>query len=57
METEKGYRIKLETIPVGGGETGGLWFSVFEDDPRDAQPKPQSAAQKPSGDSDGDLPF
>jgi hypothetical protein len=57
MQTDKGYRIKLDTIPVGG-EGQGMWFSVFEDD----QGKPQgSAPQAPSaasqGGVDGDLPF
>jgi hypothetical protein len=57
METDKGYRIKLETIPVGG-EGQGLWFSVFQDD----QGKPQgSVTQTPSaasqGGSDDSLPF
>lgn len=31
LETDKGFRIKLDTIPIGG-EGQGIWFSVFEDD-------------------------
>ena len=57
MQTDKGYRIKLETIPVGG-EGQGLWFSVFEDDQGGRQgsaPKTPSAASQGGG--DGDIPF
>ncbi len=32
MKTDKGFRIKLDTIPVGGGEGQGIWFSVFEEE-------------------------
>ena len=57
MQTEKGYRIKLETIPVGG-EGQGLWFSVFEDDEGGSKGSqaqtPSRGAQKPD---DDDIPF
>ena len=59
MQTDKGYRIKLDTVPVGGSEQG-IWFSVFEED---NQPQSKgSAPQRPSrpsqevGDQD-DIPF
>jgi hypothetical protein len=55
MKTDKGYRIKLDTVPVGGQEQG-VWFSVFEKEGRG-----QGSGQKPaSRQSDGfedDTPF
>jgi len=29
METDKGLRIKLNALPIGG-ENGSIWLSVFE---------------------------
>ena len=57
MQTEKGFRIKLDTVPVGG-EGQGIWFSVFEKD----TPSQGSAQQTPSRPSqdvgvDDDIPF
>lgn len=56
METDKGFRVKLDTVPVGGGEQG-VWFSVFEK--REQSTGQQSQAQptqKPKDDQD-DIPF
>ena len=57
METEKGYRIKLDTVPLGG-EGQGMWFSVF---PKEDQ-RQGSSNQSPSKPSqevgkDEDIPF
>ena len=58
LQTEKGFRIKLDTIPVGG-EGQGIWFSVFEDDEggnKGSGGQTRSrGAQKP--DDDSDIPF
>lgn len=58
LETDKGKRIKLESIPVGVGE-GGLWFSVFEKDNAKPQskPKPAPAPSQSAGDDEEDMPF
>ena len=59
LETDKGMRIKLESIPVGVGE-GGLWFSVFEKDnqrPRQQQKPAQKPAQAAEAGGTGDVPF
>ena len=63
MQTEKGFRVKLDTVPVGGGEQQGIWFSVFDRD--DKPQRRDSAPQRPSRPSQGagndndedDLPF
>lgn len=59
METDKGFRIKLDTVPVGG-EQQGIWFSVFEKKEQgqsqgSAQQTPSRASQD-VGDQD-DIPF
>jgi hypothetical protein len=58
LETDKGFRVKLDTIPVGG-EGHGIWFSVFEDDQGHGQGSAPKPAQKPSQDVDPDreIPF
>lgn len=52
LETPKGFRIKLDCVPVNMQEG---WFNVFEID--DAQHKTQPAKQKESGGLDDDIPF
>ena len=48
MQTDKGYRIKLDTVPVGGSEQG-IWFSVFEEDRKgDSQGSAQQTSSRPS---------
>jgi hypothetical protein len=59
LETDKGFRIKLDGIPVGGGEGQGIWFSVF---PRDEGGRQGSGTQTRSRPSQGvddqsDIPF
>jgi len=57
MQTDKGYRIKLDTVPVGG-EGQGIWFSVFEKDTRSqgsGTQRPSQASQEVN-DQD-DIPF
>jgi hypothetical protein len=39
LQTDNGFRVKIESIPLGI-EPGGLWLSVFED-----QEKPQGQGQ------------
>mgnify|MGYP000063345611 CR=1 FL=1 len=56
MQTDKGYRVKLDTIPVGG-EGQGIWFSVFEDNDRQSQGSAQKSSPAPSGDDQEDIPF
>ena len=62
METEKGFRVKLDTVPVGGSEQG-IWFSVFDPDPpSQRQGSAQQAPSRPSGGQQGklnedDMPF
>lgn len=51
METDRGFRVKLDTIPVGGTENG-VWFSVFEDE----QPKSSGSQQKPRSQATQDVP-
>ena len=61
LETEKGFRIKLDTVPLGGVEQG-IWFSVFPKEDRrqgtapQAASQPTQAAQQPIG-IDDDIPF
>lgn len=52
MQTEKGMRIKLDGIPIGGTEQG-IWLSVFEKQ-ESRQSRPSGGQQ--SGDQD-DIPF
>ena len=50
LETDKGFRIKLDCLPVGIAPGEG-WFSVFPDEDR-----PAAAAPKPASGQD-DMPF
>ena len=52
MKTDKGFRIKLDCVPVGV-EPGNAWFNVFE---RDGQPQAQQAPA-PATQGDPDVPF
>jgi len=56
METDKGFRIKLDAVPLGGDG----WFAVFEEDnqhqSQGSAPKPASAPSGAVGDDD-DIPF
>jgi len=58
MQTDKGMRIKLDTIPVGG-DGQGLWLSVFEkDQPQHSGSGPKPATNAPQGGKDDDpIPF
>ena len=63
IETDKGRRIKLDTIPVVNSDNG-LWLSVFEKDDHDKgyQKKPaQNPSQAPQQgnleDTDENMPF
>ncbi len=59
LETDKGFRVKLDTIPVGGKDQG-IWFSVFEDDQGHGQGSAPKPAPAPSGApvaGDDDIPF
>ena len=56
LETDRGYRIKLISMPLGV-EPGGAWFSVFPDDRQQpSAPKPAQAVSEPQGDQD-EIPF
>ncbi len=54
METDRGFRIKMDTVPLGGDG----WFMVFEEEDQrhGSAPKPAPA---PSQDVDpnADIPF
>lgn len=61
MQTDKGFRIKLESLPVGGGSEQGLWLNVFE---KDDKPRPQGSSSNNRQDTkndgyetDDDIPF
>ena len=66
LETEKGFRVKLDTVPVGGGEQG-IWFSVFDQDNKgdrqgsggqsSSRASEGQASSTPAGFKDDDLPF
>lgn len=58
METEKGFRVKLDTVPVGGQEQG-IWFSVFDPDPPQSKGSAPKAPSSPSQevDKDQEMPF
>lgn len=51
MQTDKGFRIKLDTVPIGGDG----WFSVFEEEPQ-SKGSAHKASSRPSEDDDG-MPF
>jgi len=60
MQTDKGFRIKLDTVPVGG-EQQGVWFSVFEKDTR-SKGSSNSSPSRPSQetgfeDEEDKIPF
>ena len=52
MQTDKGYRIKMDVVPIGGEG----WFSVFEDDSKGSAPKASSRASQEVG-KDEEMPF
>ena len=54
LETEKGMRIKLESMPVGIAPGEG-WFSIFEK--RDEAPKATSNVPAEGSTGEPDLPF
>ena len=61
MKTDNGFRIKLDTIPVGGGEQG-IWFSVFEDEQgqssgRGGQTSSRGSQGRSQGGEQDDIPF
>ena len=57
MQTEKGYRIKLDTVPLGG-EGQGIWFSVFEKREQGQGSAPQSSSKPSQEVGDGEpMPF
>ena len=57
MKTDKGFRIKLDTIPVGG-EGQGIWFSVFEEEGQSQGSSNQTPSRPSQGvDDKGDIPF
>ena len=58
MKTDKGFRIKLDTVPVGG-EGQGIWFSVFEKREGGSQGSSNQTPSRASGGvgKDEDLPF
>lgn len=49
MQSDRGYRIKLDVIPLAPAENSG-WFMVFEK--KDEQPKQQNASK-----SNNNIPF
>lgn len=58
LETDRGFRIKLDCLPVGGEG----WFSVFEDDAEGPQQarhtKPPPVQQRPLIEPpEDDIPF
>jgi hypothetical protein len=60
LETDKGFRIKLDCMPIDPGEG---WFQVFEED-KQAQPvaggfrdNPAPAAPAPEKAGEPDIPF
>lgn len=57
IQTEKGFSLKLNSIPAGNEWNG--WFSLFEPRPRGEQPasKPADNAPPASTDLDDDIPF
>ena len=56
METDKGFRVKLDTVPVGGTEAG-IWFSVFPIEDRRQGSAPQSSSRASQGQQDEPMPF
>ena len=54
LETEKGFRVKMDVVPIGGDG----WFSVFEeeDQSQGSAPKTPSRPSQGVGDQD-DIPF
>lgn len=55
LDTDKGFRLKLDTIPIGC--TG--WFALFDPKPKEVAPPPpppKPAARDDDGFSD-DIPF
>lgn len=57
LQTDNGFRIKLDTIPVGGTEQG-IWLSVFEkQDQSQGSSKQTPSAPSQSAKNDQDMPF
>jgi hypothetical protein len=56
LETDKGFRIKMDALPVVIGEG---WFQVFEPrDDKQSQSRPSAPQQKQEGiDDQSDIPF
>ena len=54
LETDKGMRLKLESMPVGIAPGEG-WFSIFEK--RDEAPKAVRPVPTEGAAGDGDIPF
>lgn len=52
FETEKGFRLKLDVVPVNCNG----WFALFEPRARDEQPR-QQPKQESSPEFDDDIPF
>lgn len=55
LDTDKGFRLKLDTIPIGCSG----WFALFDPKPREAAPPPpppKPAVVDDSGFND-DIPF
>ena len=68
LESDKGYSLKLECIPVRRNDKGELWFQLFEPKPRQAaQPRPsdqpvsgfreQPPQEAPPAFVDSEIPF
>ena len=54
LETEKGFRVKMDVVPIGGDG----WFSVFEEEGQSqgsGTQRPSRASQE--ADQEGEMPF
>jgi hypothetical protein len=67
LQTDKGFRIKLESLPVGR-VPGALWLNVFEPKEKEApkqqsqgfrksDPAPSAAPKQDELGDDSDIPF
>jgi hypothetical protein len=54
LDTDKGYRIKLDALPVNMGEG---WLSVFPPDEERQQARPAAAAAPAPAAGEEDIPF
>lgn len=63
FETQKGLRMKLDSVPIGTSPTdgGGVWFGLYEpreDGQRSQRPAPQQRQAAPESDGFADeIPF